>query len=148
MGGAFHGENVSNCYICGVELNGKNESGEHVILNALGGRYKSKKLLCKNCNNSIGSDCDAALANQYHFLTNILELDLERGKPRAVTMEANDGLEYKIKSGETPELAHPIVETESGNEEISIIARNKDELKKILENLKEKKFEIDIEKSL
>ncbi|MDE7291182.1 MAG: HNH endonuclease [Treponemataceae bacterium] len=141
---------MSNCYLCGVELNGKNESEEHIFLNALGGRYKSKKLLCKNCNNSIGSDCDAALANQYHFLTNMLELDLERGKPRAVTMKADDGLEYKIKSGKTPELSHPIVETEktdSGNK-ISIIARNKDELKKILENLKEKKFEIDIEKSL
>lgn len=147
----WYGENMSNCYICGVELNDKNESGEHIILNALGGRYKSKKLLCKNCNNSIGSDCDAALANQYHFLTNMLELDLERGKPRAVTMESDDGLEYKIKSGESPELAHPIVEiekTDSGNKEISIIARNKYELKKILENLKEKRFEIDIEKSL
>ena len=35
------------CYICGKELTKLNESEEHIIPNAIGGKLKSKKLICK-----------------------------------------------------------------------------------------------------
>nr|MBP3283644.1 hypothetical protein [Treponema sp.] len=124
-------------YLCGAELTAENESEEHIIINAIGGRYKSKKLLCKKCNNGSGSDYDAVLAKQYHFFTNMLELSLERGKPPALKMESESGESYTIKNGTTPELSHPIVKTEKIDEHsshISIIARSKEELEQKLKD--------------
>lgn len=142
---------MSKCYLCGTELIDTNVSEEHIILNALGGRYKSKKLLCKKCNNSTGCEYDAVLANQYHFLTNMLGLDLERGKTPPVNMNADDGHTYTIKSGMTPELSHPIVINEKLDEKtiaLSITARSKKELEDILSKYKKKGYDINIEESL
>ena len=100
------------CYLCGEMLTSENESEEHIILNALGGRYKSKKLLCKNCNNKSGTYWDAILANQYHFFTSVLELDLERGKTLALKMKEENGVEYILKNGISPELSHASVKNE------------------------------------
>lgn len=46
-------------YICGEELKKKrNISVEHIILNAIGGKLKSKKLICKKCSSKLGYSRD------------------------------------------------------------------------------------------
>ena len=40
---------MNNCYLCRQVLSKENESVEHIIPNSIGGRLKSKKLLCKKC---------------------------------------------------------------------------------------------------
>lgn len=55
---------MAKCIICGVELNESNSTEEHIILNAIGGRLKTKSLLCKTHNSVFGDDCDAELAKQ------------------------------------------------------------------------------------
>ena len=142
---------MSKCYICGTELTPENGSEEHIILNALGGRYKTKKLLCKKCNNNSGSDYDAVLANQYHFFTSILGVDLARGKPPVLSMKADDGQTYIIQNGTTPVLSHPIVKNEKIDEtssKISITARSKEELEQKLNDFKKKGYKIDIEEAM
>ena len=142
---------MSKCYLCGIELTPENGSEEHIILNALGGRYKTKKLLCKKCNNNSGSDYDAVLANQYHFFTSILGVDLARGKPPVLIMKADDGQTYIIQNGTTPILSHPIVKNEKIDEtssKVSITARSKEELEQKLNDFKKKGYKIDIEEAM
>jgi len=39
-----------NCYLCQIEIEDTNCSIEHILPNCLGGKLKSKLLLCKSCN--------------------------------------------------------------------------------------------------
>ena len=38
---------MKECYICCEELTKDNDSVEHIIPNAIGGKLKSKELICK-----------------------------------------------------------------------------------------------------
>lgn len=63
------GGEMSYCYICGQEL--KNENDEHVIPSALGGRLKTKNIICSFHNNML-SDLDNYLCQDLTFLTNFV----------------------------------------------------------------------------
>src|SRR5689334_22818848 len=52
------------CYRCNATLTDDNSSLEHILPNALGGRLKSRALLCKPCNSKCGDTIDAAVINQ------------------------------------------------------------------------------------
>ncbi len=65
------------CYICDSALTKENQTFEHIILNAAGGRLKSKDLLCKNCNSSFGENIDSVLAEQLNYLANMLMIKRE-----------------------------------------------------------------------
>lgn len=62
---------MSICYVCGNILNEKNQTEEHIFLNAIGGNLKSKNLICRECNSSFGNDIDAALAGQFNAIANM-----------------------------------------------------------------------------
>ncbi|TAL32267.1 MAG: HNH endonuclease [Phenylobacterium sp.] len=68
------------CLFCDNKLDAATKP-EHVLLNALGGRKTSKKLICSVCNNEFGGSIDAALANQVPLLRNLLQLYSGTGKP-------------------------------------------------------------------
>ncbi|MBL7770831.1 MAG: HNH endonuclease [Flavipsychrobacter sp.] len=53
---------MATCYSCHTRLNRKNQSWEHIIPSALGGSTKSRRILCKTCNEKAGSTIDQALA--------------------------------------------------------------------------------------
>lgn len=42
-------------------------SEEHIIPNAIGGKLKSKELICKKCNSKLGHSMDKELAEQLDF---------------------------------------------------------------------------------
>jgi len=52
---------MATCYSCHALLNRKNQSWEHIIPSALGGSTKSRRILCKTCNEKAGSTIDQAL---------------------------------------------------------------------------------------
>ena len=56
------------CYLCGTEITEENKTVEHIVLNSIGGRLKSSKLICKNCNSKFGNTFDACLSKQLEFL--------------------------------------------------------------------------------
>lgn len=56
------------CYSCNAELNNENSSDEHIIPNALGGKW-TEKILCKKCNNILGSKYDSVLAKQLEWFS-------------------------------------------------------------------------------
>lgn len=52
---------MATCYSCHALLNRKNQSWEHIIPSALGGSTKSRRILCKTCNEKAGCTIDQAL---------------------------------------------------------------------------------------
>lgn len=130
-----------NCYICNTPLDKNNETVEHIILNGIGGRLKSKKLICKQCNSTLGSSSDAALSESLAFITDCLHIKKERDNEHKLCMKDEAGDEIIVHNGgKELELKHPSVEKQEVKEGINyeIKARNKEELKKILEGMVKK----------
>ena len=57
---------MNNCYLCRQVLSKENESVEHIIPNSIGGRLKSKKLLCKKCNSKLGTEYDSEVSKMFN----------------------------------------------------------------------------------
>lgn len=139
------------CYLCHKILNPQNESKEHILLNSIGGRLKSKKLLCKFCNSKFGHVADSELANQLAFLSSFLQIKREKGNnPKINGAKNKDGVEYNILDGNKPVLAKPKFEqiNENGEIKYSITARNEKESLKILKSLKKKHPELDLDHAI
>jgi len=80
------------CYSCSEPITKENESEEHIINNSLGGRLKSPRLLCIDCNSGYGDTIDAELEQQIGMFTDHLGIKKQRkgGSPR-LKMTAEDG---------------------------------------------------------
>jgi 5-methylcytosine-specific restriction endonuclease McrA len=63
---------MENCYSCGVLFDETNNSLEHIINNSIGGRWRSKWLLCKDCNDKFGGSIDRVLDKQLGMITDYL----------------------------------------------------------------------------
>ena len=57
---------MNNCYLCKQVFSKENESVEHIIPNSIGGRLKSKKLLCKKCNSKLGTEYDSEVSKMFN----------------------------------------------------------------------------------
>lgn len=68
---------MAQCYSCGCELIEENKSLEHIIPNVLGGKLKSRDILCKNCNNSFSS-VDKSLSENFAFFNVLIAPKTER----------------------------------------------------------------------
>lgn len=145
---------MKKCYICCEELTKDNDSVEHIIPNAIGGKLKSKELICKKCNSKLGHSTDNELAKQLEFFTNFLNINRERGKPNDIIFtEKGTNKEYRRKAnGEfIPKNKVEVKEIIEGNKRIlNIISTNKKNVLKEAEhiykklNLKNKDIENDL----
>lgn len=66
------------CYIYGKPLKGDNASLEHIVQNGIGGKLRSRTLLCKKCNGDLGSKSDKALSESLSFYTDMLQVKKDR----------------------------------------------------------------------
>lgn len=53
---------AKECALCNSNITDKNDSNEHLIPNAIGGRKKITGFICSNCNSKSGEFWDAELA--------------------------------------------------------------------------------------
>lgn len=74
------------------------DSGEHIVPNAIGGRRKVKGFLCRDCNGSAGAKWDAELARQLNPISNLLNIKRERGAPPALVVETTRGQRLRRRS--------------------------------------------------
>lgn len=82
-----------------MSLKDSNKSEEHIIPNVFGGKLKSKDILCKKCNEILGSDIDKKFCNSFEFLNILLNPKRER-KTNGGFVEANiNGTPIKLYSG-------------------------------------------------
>jgi hypothetical protein len=75
---AVHCQVMALCRICTTR---DANSGEHVVLSALGGRIVVRDLLCKPCNEELGHTIDAGIAEQFEGIRALLAI---RGDRRQV----------------------------------------------------------------
>lgn len=139
------------CYVCDSELTKENETDEHIIINAAGGRLKSKKLICTACNSDFGESIDSLLAKQLNSLSNMLMVKRHRGEPQPIIGEKQStGEKYKLKLGGKPEMTKPTIEktTEGNKVNISVSARSEKELREILKGIAKKNPKFDVEEAM
>lgn len=133
------------CYCCEDELNDTNKSIEHVFINAIGGKLKSNKLLCKKCNNDLGNKLDSELAKQCNFLMNFLLLEREKGSYQAISGKTEDGEEFILNGAEIKNKSNYNIERNGDNINASFSGSDEKDLKKFLRQLKNKVPQVNVE---
>lgn len=139
------------CYICDIDITTDNETDEHIIINAVGGRLKSKKLICKKCNSDFGETIDGILAKQLNSMANMLMVKRHRGEPQPILGEkVSTGEKYLLDVGGKPKLSKPTINKTVDREKtnISITARSEEELKKFLTGIAKKNPHFDVEDAM
>ncbi|MDD9942486.1 MAG: HNH endonuclease [Myxococcales bacterium] len=136
------------CYLCQELPPDGDWSLEHIIPNALGGRWKSRSLLCRVCNSTTGSEIDAALCREVGWPMNMMGLTRERKPVPKQVVTLPDGSEYLRDAQGRLWPRHAIgYEQLDGNQvTLSIQARNRREARAKLREY-EKKYpgKIDVE---
>lgn len=137
-----------NCYNCNCEITEENMSAEHILPQGIGGREKSDQLLCRDCNSRFGDSIDAALNKAFEAFVATLAVERQRSKglPILKNLLGEDGELYNITDGRKPEHAKPIFERDG--DKLRIRARSKAELVKMLEGLKARYPNINVEEIL
>lgn len=141
---------MTTCYLCGTEINHDTWTWEHVIPNSIGGRLKSRDLICRNCNSTFGHDIDSELASQLNFFANQLNISREKGTPPPIYGTTETGYRISLDPGGKPVMLKPDIsfhKTESGTE-IHFNARNMSEARKLLKGLQRTYPQIDVEQIL
>ncbi len=130
---------MMNCYYCKEVLTTENESVEHIIPNAIGGRLKSKELLCKKCNSLLGEQVDSKFCNSLSPLSGFLDIQRERGtNPDIKNIKSNDGKLYNLVNGRYPVPVSPEINFDESKNRFHISARNEKEMRHIIKKLKKK----------
>jgi hypothetical protein len=139
---------IKECALCGHPITNENDSKEHIIPNAIGGRKKVSGFICEKCNNEKGKDWDSDLAHRLNPLSVLFGISRERGEPPPHIVETKNGEQLRLYPDGSMEPAKPKYE-ETQNEsgiKINIVVRSKEELKKILHGVKRKYPKTDIDK--
>jgi hypothetical protein len=139
---------MSKCYICEAELLEKspthegNKSIEHILLNSIGGKLKSRELICKKCNSEMGHGADQELAHQLAFLATFLAVERDDKEPNKIIKGAKtaNGEEYNIGLRGKPIPAKPTYKVTPGEKgtNLHFTARSEGELIKNLKGLEKK----------
>ncbi len=121
------------CALCDTEITRNNDTKEHVIPNAIGGRKKIKGFICKNCNSKSGAEWDADLANKLNPLSLIFRIQREKGEVPAQSFKTTGGEEYILNTDGSMSLTKPVCSEQKyeNGAEIGIQARSEKELKKM-----------------
>ncbi|WP_218048680.1 HNH endonuclease, partial [Curvivirga aplysinae] len=131
---------MSHCCLCGVLITPENDTKEHVIPNAIGGRLKVKGFICNRCNSLAGETWDRALLKQVESLCLLLDIKRERGQVQPMVTIGSDGQKYILHPGGRISTNEPTVEVTPSQKklDINVTARTEGEGKKILKGIVKK----------
>jgi len=132
---------MSNCYICEQKILSDNTYNEHIILNSLGGKLKSKKVICRSCAPAFDS-VDAALGKLLNPIAAQLNIERDRGIPQPFSVDVAGKVdeEYVIMPGGKPRLSRPKVDI--SEDLIAIEASDEKTARGILKGAKKKHPEL------
>ncbi len=121
--------------MCRQPLNQTNQSREHIIPNALGGRIVTTSAICKACNSNAGSSIDAHIVSELSIWANVFDLPRDRGSHPIIRLtDSSTGLHYDIAPGNQPELSpNPKISKRDNSIEISFYAKTKEKAEKWLQ---------------
>jgi hypothetical protein len=134
-------QTIGECYICNRKISSQNTYEEHIILNSLGGKLKSKSLICRQCAPSLDR-IDVALSRSLNSFGLLLNIPRDRGtNPPIQATRTDTGERISLDLGGKPVLIKPIIRDNlSDNEQpsLSISAKNKAQMREVLTGLKRK----------
>ena len=85
------------CHCCGLDLTTANDSEAHFIPNALGGRLKSKGLICRTCNTELDTVADNALVKAFGDWPTLLDIPRDRGSNPPKLITTRDGKRVRLE---------------------------------------------------
>lgn len=134
------------CYCCNTLLTDDTSSLEHILPQAIGGRLKSRALLCKPCNSGCGDTIDAAVCNQLMPLANALNIERERDTvpPVRVTLESGEQMRRDGDGNMSPYDTRPVVTEGDGSAHYSISSPSIKLARKHVQGLKRKYPKLDV----
>jgi len=115
-------ENKFFCVLCKEEIPEKTKP-EHVLLNALGGRMTVRKIICPDCNHSMGIGPDNDLADSVSFLRNACDLKAGDGDsaPHLQGYKTDEGDNLTLEPGMQPNMrAEKALDIEIDDENIKV----------------------------
>ncbi|WP_052697625.1 HNH endonuclease [Luteibacter yeojuensis] len=142
--------NNAECVICARDMDAGNDSAEHVIPQAIGGRWVVTGFICRSCNSRAGGSWDAVLTKQLAWLSTIVGVVRERGEAPDVAVTTVEGEQLMLRSDGAYVFRRPtIAETADGNTfNISITGRSVAEVRQHLAGFKRRHPEVDIEAAM
>ena len=128
------------CALRGCALTADNDTEEHIILNAIGGRKKVRGFICRSCNSDSGSEWDDELAEQLNPLSIHLGIKRQRGNVPPQTFPTASGQSVRVNADGTMTPAKPkiTVTTEEDATGIQVSGRSRKELMQVLKGLQRK----------
>ena len=139
----------ASCCLCSAELTEQNDSEEHIIIAAIGGRHTVKGVLCRSCNQQTGTTWDAELARQLNPLSLFFRIVRQRRTTPRQMFETSG--EHSIAvSASGLELAKPDIKISEidGRLNIRVLAKDEDQARTIITGLKKRYPLIDVEASI
>ncbi len=139
------------CLICDETITDANDSEEHIILQAIGGRLSVKGFICRNDNNKTGTEWDAVFVDQVNPLCLLLSIKRQDGKnPGTEPFETVSGEKMLIRGNRNMVYQKPEIKIfkEGDTEKLSIRANSVAEAREVLNGMKRKYPKIDVEKAL
>lgn len=144
-------KNDSLCALCQIGITKINNSSEHIIPNAIGGKQEIRYFICKDCNSTKGKTWEAALAKQLNFFSLGLDIKRTRSRAPAQPVRTTGGGKLFLRQDGTLTWPTPIVEKTKvdGKLKLRVFARTIEEARSILQGIKDKDApNLDIEKEL
>lgn len=137
----------SRCIVCSQLIEASNNSKEHIIPEAIGGRFKVKNFICRTCNNNAGQTWDAELAIQLRPLSLLFGVQRQRGRTPGLPITTTAGEELTIFPDGRLVPTKPTYRKKVTTEKvkISFTARTRTEAKRFLTEIKQDYPNIDIE---
>ena len=122
------------CAICSKPTDKENDTSEHIIPNAIGGRKKIRGFICRTCNSETGDKWDSELCGQLSHFSLLLQIKRDRGEVPHQIFNTADGRKIRHLPDGSFEHIKPtidVVEQEFGAK-VHILARNEKEAKQII----------------
>lgn len=139
--------NQKRCALCSVPITAENESAEHIIPNAIGGRRKVHGFICRKCNSTKGNEWDAELARQMNWFSLNAGIKRERGEPPAMEVDMVGGEKVRIRSDgslESREIKLKKDILSNGKVRLHLVAPSMSHAERMLEGWKKKHPKTDL----
>ncbi len=136
---------MNNCIFCNQELNYEKISTEHIIPRCMGGKLKSKLIICRKCNSKFGTEFDESLIKRFMLILHPIRLFNKKLKIKDVIVELN-GRKYLLTE-KGIKLKDPTPATGSGGF-LDMIFPSEKSLETHLQRMKRKDPTIDIQATI
>lgn len=138
------------CAVCGQNIAPRDDTEEHILPNAIGGRRTVRGFLHKGCNNRSGHTWDAALEKQLRPLALHFGIKRQSGRTSRMAVTTTAGENLLLNAGGQLEMARPEIKRTPilNGENIHVTAGSIAQAREVLEGVKRKYPKVDVEATL